>query len=106
VISRRQRARKRGRDNIAESKEESCKREREEGRMCEESTNPFRKSSRRGRSPSRNEKGNKSKEIDNEMKTIISEIREDTAGIREENKILKKELEENGELRKELAVVR
>jgi hypothetical protein len=97
VISRRQRARKRGHDKFAESKEESSKREREEGRMSEESTNPFRKSPRRGRSPSRSEEGNKSKKIDNEMKTMISEIREDTAGIREENKVLKKKLEENGD---------
>jgi hypothetical protein len=62
---------------------ESSKRKIEEGGTCEEGTNPFRKSSRTGRSPSRSEEGNKSKE----MKTMIREIREDTAGIRKENKV-------------------
>jgi hypothetical protein len=58
----------------------------------EEGTNPFRKSSKTGRSPSRSEKGNKSKEMDNEMNTMIREIREDMAGMKEENKVLRKEL--------------
>jgi hypothetical protein len=62
-------------------RKESSKREREEGRACEERKNPFRKSFRTGRYPRRNEDGNKSKE----MKTMITEIRE-------ENKVLGKEL--------------
>jgi hypothetical protein len=48
-------------------RKESSKREMLEGRTSEESTNPFKKSSRTGRSPSRSEEGNKSKEI----KTIV-----------------------------------
>jgi DNA repair exonuclease SbcCD ATPase subunit len=87
-------------------RKESTKREREESRTSEEGMDPFRESSRTGRSPSRSEEGNKSKE----MKTMIREIRKDTAGIREENKVLRKELatvsEEKEELRKELAAVR
>ncbi|KAH0809024.1 hypothetical protein GEV33_013767 [Tenebrio molitor] len=97
------------REGMAKSpkvRKESTKREREESRTSEEGTDPFRESSRTGRSPSRSEEGNKSKE----MKTMIREIREDTAGIREENKVLRKELatvsEEKEELRKELAAVR
>jgi hypothetical protein len=46
-------------------RKESNKRERQEGRKSEESTNPFRNSFRTGRSPSRSEEVNKSKEIDN-----------------------------------------
>jgi hypothetical protein len=42
-------------------RKESSKRRREEDRTSEEGTNPFRKSSRTGRSPSRSEEGNKSK---------------------------------------------
>jgi hypothetical protein len=113
VISRRQRASKRRHDEIAESKErKQQERKREEGRTSEEGTNPFRKSSRKGRSPSRSEEGNKSTEMHNEMKTMFtSEIREGTAGIRQENKVhTKKEMSgsERGELelRKELAAVR
>jgi hypothetical protein len=87
-------------------RKKSSRREREERRTSEEGTNPFRKSSRTGRSPSRSEEGNKSKE----MKTMIREIRENTAGIREKNTVLRKELaavkEEKRELRKELASVR
>jgi hypothetical protein len=83
---------------------------REVGRTSEESTNPFRKSARTGRSPSRSEEGDQSKGMDNEMKNMIRETREDTEGIREENKVLRKELEavreEKGELRKELEAVR
>jgi hypothetical protein len=45
-------------------RKESNKREREEGRKSEESTNPFRNSFRTGRSPSRSEEVNKNKEID------------------------------------------
>jgi hypothetical protein len=48
-------------------RKESSKREMLESRTSEESTNPFKKSSRTGRSPSRSEEGNKSKEI----KTIV-----------------------------------
>jgi hypothetical protein len=87
-------------------RKKSSRREREERRTSEDGTNPFRKSSRTGRSPSRSEEGNKSKE----MKTMIREIRENTAGIREKNTVLRKELaavkEEKRELRKELASVR
>jgi hypothetical protein len=68
-------------------RKESSKREREEGRTCEERKNPFRKSFRTGRYPRRNEDGNKSKE----MKTMITEIREDTGGRREENKVCTKQ---------------
>jgi hypothetical protein len=46
-------------------RKESNKREREEGRKSEESTNPFRNCFRTGRSPSRSEEVNKSKEMDN-----------------------------------------
>jgi hypothetical protein len=46
VISRRQRARKKGHTEIVESQE----RKQQEGRASEEGTNPFRKSSRTGRS--------------------------------------------------------
>jgi hypothetical protein len=58
-------------------RKENNNREREEVRASEESTNPFRKSSRTGRFPSRSEKGNESKEMDKEMKTMIREISED-----------------------------
>jgi hypothetical protein len=39
-------------------RKESSKKKREEDRTSEEGMNPFRKSSRTGRSPSRNEEGN------------------------------------------------
>jgi hypothetical protein len=64
----------RGHVEIAESKEKSNRREREEGRTCEEGTNPFRKSSRTRRFLSRSEEGNKSKGMEEEMKTMIREI--------------------------------
>jgi hypothetical protein len=69
-------------------RKESSKRERREGRTSEEGTNPFRKSSRTGRSPGWGRR-KKSKEMDKEMKTIIREIREDMAGIREESQVLR-----------------
>jgi hypothetical protein len=50
VISRRQRARKKGHAEIVESQERKQQERREEGRASEEGTNPFRKSSRTGRS--------------------------------------------------------
>jgi hypothetical protein len=110
MISRRQRARKRGHAKFAESKERKQQERRQEGRTSEEGINPFRKSSRTRSSPTRNEEGNKSKEMDNAMKTMIRQIREDTAGIGEENKVLRKELaavrEGKGELKKELVAMR
>jgi regulator of replication initiation timing len=100
VISRRQRARKRGHAEIAESK-----RVREEGRMSEEGLNPVRKSSRTVRSPSRSEEGNQSKEIEKKIETVLREIRKDMAGIVEENKVRRKELaavrEKKGEQERE-----
>jgi hypothetical protein len=62
---------------------ESSNREREEGKTSEKGTNPFRRSSRTGKSPSRSEEGNKSKEMDKEIKTMVREIKEDTAELRE-----------------------
>ncbi|KAH0811327.1 hypothetical protein GEV33_011464 [Tenebrio molitor] len=110
MISRKQRARKRGHAKFAESKERKQQERRQEGRTSEEGMNPFRKSSRTRNSPTRNEEGNKSKEMDNAMKTMIRQIREDTAGIEEENKVLRKELaavrEGKGELKKELVAMR
>jgi hypothetical protein len=100
VVSRRQRARKRGHAEIAESK-----REREEGRMSEEGLNPVRKSSRTERSPSRSKQGNQSKEIEKKIETVLREIREDMAGIVEESKVRRKELaavrEKKGEQKRE-----
>jgi hypothetical protein len=85
VINRRLRVRKRGHDEIAESKER--KQQERKRRTPEEGTNLFKKSSRTGRSPSRSEEGNKSKEVDKEMKTMTRETRENTEGMREENKV-------------------
>jgi hypothetical protein len=64
VIGDKQKAagKKEGMPKSAKVKKESNKRKREEGRTSAEGTNPFRKSSRTGRSPSRSEEGNKSKE--------------------------------------------
>jgi hypothetical protein len=45
-------------------RKESSKREIEESRTSEEDTNPYRKSSRTGKSLSRSEEGNNNKEMD------------------------------------------
>jgi hypothetical protein len=100
VISRRQRARKRGHAEIAES----SKREREESRMSEEGLNPFRKSSRTERFPNRGEERNQSKEVEKKIETVLREIKEDMAGIVEESKVRRKELaaaREEGEQERE-----
>jgi hypothetical protein len=95
VISRRQRARKRGHAEIAESK-----REREEGRMSEEGLNPVRKSSRTERSPRRSEEGNQSKEIGEKIETVLREIREDSRGEQSTKKGISGSLREKGRARK------
>jgi hypothetical protein len=78
------------------AREESSKREREEGRMSEEGLNPF---------PSRGEERNQSKEIDKKIETVLREIKEDMAGIVEESKVRRKELaaarEKEGEQERE-----
>jgi hypothetical protein len=81
-------------------KKESSKREKEEGRTSEEGTNPFKKSSRKGRSPSISEEGNKSKEMDKEMKTIIRQIRDDTEVEQSTKKGISSSNRGEGELRK------
>jgi hypothetical protein len=78
VISRRQRARKRGHAEIAENK----------GRMSKEGLNPFRKSTRTERSPSRSEEENLTKKIEKEM--INHPQRDERGSEREEGRAKKR----------------
>ncbi|KAJ3616255.1 hypothetical protein MTP99_004853 [Tenebrio molitor] len=63
------------------ARKESSKKEREEGRVSEESLNPFRKSTRTERSPSRSEEENLTKKIEKEMKTMLREMREEKGQV-------------------------
>jgi predicted phage gp36 major capsid-like protein len=81
------------------ARKESSKREREEGRVSEESLNPFRKSTRTERSPSRSEEENLTKKIEKEMKTMLREMRE---AVREKKREQEREgIPKSSEVRKE-----